>query len=233
MPTGTLGRVISTSGKIGRNEPCPCGSGSKYKKCHGKAGDTSFTAVPKPLMEPIAARSGETPQWLKSLVEAAIKHTFDGGAGILFMHSQLGRSVRGELCAPVALLVQWLLNQYGIKSRVVFGSAEWKNYPFAFRWKGAAEYHAWVETEYGEIVDLACDAINHRSSLAAPISILPPPKSCWEKPDQLTGRVYEEVRYGGQEIDIDLPGSPAFDSTAKAAMQYARTHEVEFRKELD
>ncbi len=24
--------------KIGRNEPCPCGSGKKYKHCHGKAG---------------------------------------------------------------------------------------------------------------------------------------------------------------------------------------------------
>ena len=23
-------------GKIGRNEPCPCGSGKKYKHCHGK-----------------------------------------------------------------------------------------------------------------------------------------------------------------------------------------------------
>ena len=22
----------------GRNEPCPCGSGSKFKKCHGAAG---------------------------------------------------------------------------------------------------------------------------------------------------------------------------------------------------
>jgi preprotein translocase subunit SecA len=21
--------------KVGRNEPCPCGSGKKYKKCHG------------------------------------------------------------------------------------------------------------------------------------------------------------------------------------------------------
>jgi len=25
----------STSGRIGRNDPCPCGSGKKYKKCHG------------------------------------------------------------------------------------------------------------------------------------------------------------------------------------------------------
>jgi preprotein translocase subunit SecA len=23
------------SGKVGRNDPCPCGSGRKYKKCHG------------------------------------------------------------------------------------------------------------------------------------------------------------------------------------------------------
>lgn len=26
---------IGTKLKIGRNDPCPCGSGSKYKKCHG------------------------------------------------------------------------------------------------------------------------------------------------------------------------------------------------------
>jgi len=24
-----------TQGKVGRNDPCPCGSGKKYKKCHG------------------------------------------------------------------------------------------------------------------------------------------------------------------------------------------------------
>jgi preprotein translocase subunit SecA len=23
--------------KVGRNEPCPCGSGKKYKNCHGAA----------------------------------------------------------------------------------------------------------------------------------------------------------------------------------------------------
>ena len=26
----------SEAGKVGRNDPCPCGSGLKYKKCHGK-----------------------------------------------------------------------------------------------------------------------------------------------------------------------------------------------------
>ncbi|NND94861.1 MAG: preprotein translocase subunit SecA [Flavobacteriales bacterium] len=28
---------IRTEKKVGRNEPCPCGSGKKYKQCHGKA----------------------------------------------------------------------------------------------------------------------------------------------------------------------------------------------------
>ena len=27
-----------TWGKVGRNEPCPCGSGKKYKHCHGTLG---------------------------------------------------------------------------------------------------------------------------------------------------------------------------------------------------
>ncbi|GIW41107.1 MAG: hypothetical protein KatS3mg076_1684 [Candidatus Binatia bacterium] len=27
--------VRRTGGKVGRNDPCPCGSGKKYKKCHG------------------------------------------------------------------------------------------------------------------------------------------------------------------------------------------------------
>jgi preprotein translocase subunit SecA len=27
-----------SAGKIGRNDPCPCGSGKKYKKCHGQPG---------------------------------------------------------------------------------------------------------------------------------------------------------------------------------------------------
>ena len=29
--------------KIGRNEPCPCGSGLKFKNCHGKNGATTYT----------------------------------------------------------------------------------------------------------------------------------------------------------------------------------------------
>ena len=28
--------VVRDERKVGRNEPCPCGSGKKYKQCHGK-----------------------------------------------------------------------------------------------------------------------------------------------------------------------------------------------------
>jgi preprotein translocase subunit SecA len=28
---------ITTSGDVSRNSPCPCGSGKKYKRCHGAA----------------------------------------------------------------------------------------------------------------------------------------------------------------------------------------------------
>jgi len=27
---------VRTDDKVGRNDPCPCGSGKKYKQCHGK-----------------------------------------------------------------------------------------------------------------------------------------------------------------------------------------------------
>lgn len=30
------GKSVLAGDKIGRNDPCPCGSGKKYKKCHGK-----------------------------------------------------------------------------------------------------------------------------------------------------------------------------------------------------
>jgi preprotein translocase subunit SecA len=35
--TGKVKTVVRDQPKVGRNEPCPCGSGKKYKKCHGAA----------------------------------------------------------------------------------------------------------------------------------------------------------------------------------------------------
>ena len=35
-PGERQGTIVATE-KVGRNEPCPCGSGKKFKKCHGEA----------------------------------------------------------------------------------------------------------------------------------------------------------------------------------------------------
>jgi preprotein translocase subunit SecA len=32
----TTAAVGNRPGKVGRNDPCPCGSGKKYKRCHGR-----------------------------------------------------------------------------------------------------------------------------------------------------------------------------------------------------
>ncbi|MEM6576480.1 MAG: SEC-C metal-binding domain-containing protein, partial [Pseudomonadota bacterium] len=31
-------QVVREGQKVGRNDPCPCGSGKKYKQCHGRIG---------------------------------------------------------------------------------------------------------------------------------------------------------------------------------------------------
>ncbi len=36
--------VQSAAGRVGRNDPCPCGSGRKYKKCHGSEEGTGAAA---------------------------------------------------------------------------------------------------------------------------------------------------------------------------------------------
>ncbi|MCE7897324.1 MAG: hypothetical protein DYH19_11210, partial [Gammaproteobacteria bacterium PRO8] len=38
LPAPTAGDTPFVRGgrKIGRNEPCPCGPGKKYKQCHGR-----------------------------------------------------------------------------------------------------------------------------------------------------------------------------------------------------
>ena len=36
---GKAGPVVRGQPKVGRNDPCPCHSGKKYKQCHGKLSD--------------------------------------------------------------------------------------------------------------------------------------------------------------------------------------------------
>jgi preprotein translocase subunit SecA len=34
--TLSAARALTPQGHVGRNDPCPCGSGKKFKLCHGK-----------------------------------------------------------------------------------------------------------------------------------------------------------------------------------------------------
>jgi preprotein translocase subunit SecA len=36
MPEVEKRQPVIAEPKAGRNEPCPCGSGKKFKQCHGK-----------------------------------------------------------------------------------------------------------------------------------------------------------------------------------------------------
>ncbi len=44
------GTFVRGERKVGRNEPCPCGSGKKYKHCHG-----TLSALSKPSIRVVAA----------------------------------------------------------------------------------------------------------------------------------------------------------------------------------
>lgn len=41
MPSNS-DKPIALEVKVGRNDPCPCGSGKKFKQCHGKNGETRY-----------------------------------------------------------------------------------------------------------------------------------------------------------------------------------------------
>ena len=47
IPTENIQAVRRSGPKVGRNDPCPCGSGKKYKVCHGANPGGSTDAAPE------------------------------------------------------------------------------------------------------------------------------------------------------------------------------------------
>jgi hypothetical protein len=95
----TLGRSHKRMEKTGRNEPCPCGSGKKYKKCHGGI-------APPP--EPQKSAKTEPPRQSEKQRKIAEKIPW-ASLGKETVASKVGRSV-----VPVGLLpfkpVEWTPN---------------------------------------------------------------------------------------------------------------------------
>lgn len=54
--------------KVGRNEPCPCGSGQKFKKCHDLSGGWPPAAAEPTRVEKVA-------QHVKKIVQKQYKKT--------------------------------------------------------------------------------------------------------------------------------------------------------------
>ena len=58
--------------KVGRNDPCPCGSGTKYKLCHGAL--TRIAAAPAPVPAPALQREcGECTACCQGWAEGEIR----------------------------------------------------------------------------------------------------------------------------------------------------------------
>lgn len=155
-------------------ELCPCGSTENFKLC---------CYYPK---------EGSTPENVKKRITRIVISTFD----------KVG-DTRGETCLYVARLVKDLLNEFGIKSYVVAGSSKWNRVTTFYDWKPPREFHAWAMTEFGETVDLACDALNERSDMYLK-QLNNVPTRCWTK--ELKDRDYKIYDYGAKRFEFDEEG---------------------------
>lgn len=74
-PTDLLSTPRSSAAKIGRNDPCPCGSGWKYKRC---CGDDSLTTM---LIDEVPSYSIDLPQELHETYEKLLATLSDPDMG--------------------------------------------------------------------------------------------------------------------------------------------------------
>ncbi|MEK5215266.1 hypothetical protein [Psychrobacillus sp. FSL H8-0487] len=153
---------------------CPCGSKILFSNC---------CLYPK---------EGDTPEEIKKKITRVVISTFD----------YVGEN-RGETCLYVSTLIKDILNEFGIKSYVVAGSSKWKYVTTFYAWNPPKEFHAWVVTEYGEKIDLACDALNERIDMQDKIGKNTPTR-CWKK--ELSDREYIPKDFGAKSFSFDYKG---------------------------
>ena len=66
----TVQQVVRGTAKVGRNDPCPCGSGKKYKKCCGAQGSVILSGVATSRSE--AAAQSKDPYQLNETCSAGV-----------------------------------------------------------------------------------------------------------------------------------------------------------------
>jgi|CXWL01.1.fsa_nt_gi hypothetical protein len=54
--------------QVGRNEPCPCGSGKKYKQCHEEDGEPYLAKLAHQRAQAKEEAAGRRPSWFRRLL---------------------------------------------------------------------------------------------------------------------------------------------------------------------
>ena len=136
---------------------------------------------PRWLIEAVELRPGRTPEWIRRILKDGVHEVFD---------VQLKES-RADNALFVCRIVAKALRELEVRAWVEAGGASWKNYPIGFIYKGRAEFHPWLVTEFDELVDLSCDNLHLRKRL--PMKVKPGPKTCFTKRTACKDRKYQAV----------------------------------------
>ena len=170
--------------KIGRNDPCPCGSGRKYKKCclTGSSPALSPERITEifgafgtsPLEQALnSKRKDGAHSILKNILREKKEGTRQLPSSTLISNGDLppigdrkflidtcARLVdenwcgRSEMCIYFAALVRHGLALLGYQSVVEVGTAKYSMDGESYEWD-----HAWVRTQWNDIIDGNIDSI--------------------------------------------------------------------------
>ena len=98
---------------LGRNDPCWCGSGKKYKKCHLEADEKSWSARPSQKETPPVEHTAEEAELRRRLIEfatGALRKREMEEALLTFVGADVAASVEDDSLSREAL--DWLLHDY-------------------------------------------------------------------------------------------------------------------------
>ncbi|SAL39690.1 preprotein translocase subunit SecA [Caballeronia udeis] len=140
--------------KVGRNDPCPCGSGMKYKKCHGALGDTErlakVTAAIPTLNARHMAREHQRKQQ-QGLGRPIIAATLDSGHQVVAVKNRILYSCKWKTFHD--FLIDYLKDAIGTE----WGNAELKKpldqrHPILIWYQKLCEQQRISITEPGQVV---------------------------------------------------------------------------------
>lgn len=190
--------------KVGGNDPCPCGSGRKYKKCHGSLAaeeeanrakygafggapdrEGAGTAPSKNLAAVMSKmererRSGTRPRPSGSMISIGdspppVDRRFLVDTCAELVDQTFGG--RSEMCIYFAVLLRHGLRLLGYDAEVEVGKGQYRSVGSKdFTWD-----HAWVRMGNGEVIDGNVDSLVENPMVPVGVE----PKPYWGPADEL------------------------------------------------